>query len=348
MSKEIIDTWEVFFKNRGVGQELIDEYKLYIEGLLKNNVPIIFEFNHLSLLLGRTRPFLATAVNSTESLYREFKIPKRNGDYRVISAPYPSLLEIQNWIYDNILKNVPINSSAHGFVYKKSIVTNAKIHLGQKELLKLDLKDFFPSIKINRIISIFNHLGYNNKVSFYLASLCTLNDELPQGAPTSPMLSNIVAYRLDKRLISLAKKFDLKYTRYADDLTFSGKSIPPKYIEYINSIIEDEGFLMNKDKTRLYKTKSKRIVTGISIADGTLKVPREYKRKLKQELFFITKYGFESHIKKNKIRKLNYLESLLGKVNYWLMIEPKNETALNGRKVLLEYYKSLPTTHVFK
>jgi RNA-directed DNA polymerase len=123
--------------------------------------------------------------------------------------------------------------------------------------LKLDLKDFFPSINLNRIIFVFKSLGYPNKIAFYLASICSYNESLPQGAPTSPILSNIIAKQLDKRLISLAKKYSLKFTRYADDLTFSGKKIPAKFIEYIKNIIEDEGFVVNESKTRLYKNNRK-------------------------------------------------------------------------------------------
>ncbi|KAA6333487.1 hypothetical protein EZS27_018113 [termite gut metagenome] len=159
---------------------------------------------------------------------------------------------------------------------------------------------------------------------------------MPQGAPTSPSLSNIIASLLDKRLINLAKKYELRYTRYADDLTFSGESIPAKFIDYVRDIIVNEGFILNETKTRLYKTKSKRIVTGISVQGKSLQLPKEYKRTLRQELFFIMKYGYESHIKKKRIRKINYLDSLIGKVNFWLSIEPNNEFALKARLALYE------------
>lgn len=337
--KDILKKWRIYFENRQVRTETYELYLAYIDTLLSNNVPIIFNFDHLCLLQGRTNEYLSSVINSSENHYREFKIKKRSGGQRSITAPYIALLEMQYWIYENILKTISIHSSAHGFTHKKSILTNSSIHKGQKQLLKLDLKDFFPSIEINRIIYIFKQLGYPNSIAFYLATICCYKESLPQGAPTSPILSNIVSRKLDSRLIKFAKKFNLKYTRYADDLTFSGDNIPVKFIEYISDIINDEGFEVNETKTRLYQNKSKRIVTGISVIGKEIKVPRGYKRKLKQELHFIKKFGLDSHISKKKIRKHNYLFSIAGKVNFWLSVEPKNQNALESKKMLDEYIK---------
>jgi RNA-directed DNA polymerase len=326
--------WEAYFESRGVKDKIKEQYLLYIKRLLNKNVPIIFNLEHLSLLLGRKKDYLSSVVNSPDNHYRKFKIKKRSGGFRDITTPYPALLEIQYWIYDNILKTITFNSAAHGFTIKKSIITNSKIHAGEKQLLKIDLKDFFPSIKLNRVIFIFKELGYPNIVAFYLSSICCYEESLPQGAPTSPVLSNIVARKLDNRLINLSKKFKLKYTRYADDLTFSGNSVPAILIKYITKIVTEEGFQVNETKTRLYRSKSKRIVTGVSVIDKEIKLPRKYKRSLKQELHYIFKYGLNSHMSKKKIRKSNYLFSIAGKVNFWLSIEPKNKFALDAKKKL--------------
>lgn len=346
--KEIIKIWQTFFETRQVNKETYKQYLVYIENLLNNNVPIIFNFDHLCLLQGRTNEYLASVINSSENHYREFSIKKRSGGTRKISSPYPALLEMQYWIYNNILKTIEINSCAHGFAYKKSIITNSNIHKGQNELLKLDIKDFFTSININRIIAVFKQLGYPNNISFYLASICTFEDYLPQGAPTSPILSNIISRRLDSRLIKLAKTYNLRYSRYADDLTFSGASIPAKLIDYITEIVFEEGFEINNAKTRLYKTTGKRIVTGISVSGNEIKIPREYKRKLKQELNFIKKYGLISHISKKKIRQHNYLFSIAGKVNFWLSVEPNNKYAQESKKMLNEYISSTYNVGIMK
>lgn len=325
--KKSLNYWKSGFEKSGLKSELTEEYLSYIEPLLRNKVPVIFDFYHLCLLLGKNEAYLASVINSNVSHYRKFEIPKRSGGKRIISAPYPTLLECQSWIYANILTKIKIHSSAHGFTFKKSIITKSKLHVGQNHFLKIDLKDFFPSITMNQVITIFKSLGYTHKVSFYLAALCCYDDVLPQGAPTSPMLSNIVAKGLDNRLLKFSKKFDLKYTRYADDLAFSGDSIPVKHIEYISKIINSCGFIVNEKKTILQQEKHKRIVTGISIAEDVIKVPRAYKRKLKLEIHCIRKHGLLGHMRKHKIRNPDYLLSIIGKIHFWLSVEPYNAYA---------------------
>ncbi|MCI1785269.1 MAG: retron St85 family RNA-directed DNA polymerase [Bacteroidales bacterium] len=341
-SSQIIKKWESFYTDRGLEKELSDKYIKYITPLIEKDVPVIFNFTHLAKLLRRKNDYLASVVNSTSNHYREFKLKKRSGGFRNINAPYSALLEMQYWIYKNVLLKIPVHYCSHGFTKKKSIITNAKLHLNQNQLLKLDLSNFFPSIHLARVIKVFKSLGYTTNVSFYLASICCLNESLPQGAPTSPYLSNIIACDLDNRLIRFSKKFNLRYTRYADDLTFSGENISVKHIEYISKIVKEEGFNVNSNKTRLYKDGGRRIVTGISVADKVLKVPREYKRKLKQEIYYIEKYGLVSHIKKQKIKTPYYIESIIGKLNYWRSVEPNSEYVKNKLEILK---KMLSTNH---
>ncbi len=337
---EIIHNWRTFFIQKGLNSEFQDKYMQYVESLVPKNLPVIFETEHLSRLLGRTNIYLNSVVHSPVSYYRYFKLKKKKGGFREIAVPYPSLLECQYWIYYNILSNVKISYCAHGFAKKKSIITNAKIHVGQKELLKIDIKDFFPSITKHRVIAMFHSLGYPAGIAFNLGALCCLDDCLPQGAPTSPAISNIVTQLLDKRLFALAKKFDFKYTRYADDLAFSGESIPVKFIDYVDSIIKEEGFNINAEKTKLYKNKGKRILTGVSISTNKLKAPKTYKRDLFQELHYIKQFGLNSHMSKRKIRNPYYLNSLIGKLNYVIAIEPDNKKAREYLTYLIESDKA--------
>ncbi len=339
-NNQILENWKTFFISRGLNKEYQESYLTYIEKLLSKNIPVIFESEHLSLLLGRTTKYLNSVSFSPESHYREFKMKKRSGGYRTIDVPYPALLECQYWIYENILAKIKLNYCAHGFAKKKSIITNARIHLNQPELLKVDLENFFPSISKDRVIALFHRLGYSTEVSFYLASICCLNECLPQGAPTSPTLSNIISIKLDNRMLAFAKKFDLKYTRYADDLAISGEDLPVKFIDYISKIIEDEGFKVNSTKTKLYNGKGRRILTGVSISTDKMKAPKEYKKKLFQELYYINKHGLNSHMTKMKIRLPYYVNSLIGKLNYILSIEPDNEKAKEYRKQLIEIEKA--------
>lgn len=340
--------WEKYFSNRGLEENLQDSYLIYIDKLLSKNLPIIFESEHLSLLLGRNETYLNSVVHGAESHYRDFKLKKRNGGFRNISVPYPALLECQKWIYKNILTKVDISFYAHGFAKKKSIVTNAKIHLNQEHLLKMDLKDFFPSIKKGRVIAMFCELGYSTEVSFYLASICCENDCLPQGAPTSPSISNIISKRLDNRLFALCKKFDIKYTRYADDLAFSSANIPVRFIDYVKDIISTESFEINDSKTQLHKGKGKRIITGVAVNEKIAKAPKSYKRKLFQSLHYVEKFGLNSHRTKLKIRNPNYLESLIGKLNYVLAIEPNNDKAKKYLAMLIEIDKARTHNNVYK
>lgn len=326
-NKQIIKKWEKYFKNRGLDKSIQDSYLKYISKLLDNSLPIIFESEHLSKLLGRQESYLFSIVYASSKHYRSFKIKKKRGGFRTIDSPYPTLLECQKWIQKQILNKIKIHSSAHGFANKKSIVTNAKIHIDQNQLLKIDLKDFFPSIKKGRVIAMFCDIGYPPEVSFLLASICCLKDCLPQGAPTSPMISNVIASNLDNRIMALCKYYNYRYTRYADDITISGEKIPTRFIEYVYDIIRTESFEINNRKTVLYRGKGKRIVTGVSISSTTIKAPKLYKRTLFQKLYYIEKHGIKSHMTKLKIKNPFYVISMIGQLNYILNIEPDNKKA---------------------
>ncbi|MAA96171.1 MAG: RNA-dependent DNA polymerase [Rheinheimera sp.] len=302
--------------------------------VLLQDLPVIFELEHLSKIIGVEIRTLQKMIYCSRKFYRSFSIPKRNGSRRQIDAPYPTLLLCQKWIYENILKKTSVHHSAHGFIEKKSIITNALPHKNKKTLLKIDLKDFFPSIPLNWVVNHFLSLGYANNVSFYLASLCSLEGNLCQGAPTSPYLSNILLTGLDNRLTKLAASYCLEYTRYADDMTFSGNYIPHTLIVTIENVISSYGLSVNSEKTRLHLKKGQRIVTGISVSGDSLSVPREYKRALKQEIHFIERYGYISHVSKLKINDPLYLEKLIGKVNFWLQVEPENNFAKHALKLL--------------
>jgi hypothetical protein len=204
MAKQVT-RWKKFFEESGIQETLVETYLKYVEGLEQTGAPVIFDLKHLSLLLGRTPAYLASVINGSSSHYRVFEIPKRSGGKRQITCPFPALLECQYWIYTHILSARKIHATAHGFAINKSIITNARIHVGQEHFLKIDLKDFFPSIGINRVIAIFLSLGYTKDVSFYLAALCCYDKALPQGSPTSPVLSNLVAKGMDARLFGLAR-----------------------------------------------------------------------------------------------------------------------------------------------
>ena len=168
-TKSQMMNWTTFLERRIYNSEYLQAYTKYIERIFDGGFPVIFSLNHLSALVGIKTSYLNKMISYSKSFYREFSIPKRNGGQRIITAPYPSLLTCQRWIGNNILSKIPIHESTHGFVPHRSIVTNAKTHIGCKWLLKIDIKDFFPSIDIRRIVWIFK--THSPKVIQFLSKL---------------------------------------------------------------------------------------------------------------------------------------------------------------------------------
>lgn len=329
-----LEEWERFFQSRGISPDLVDKHLKQVGLLLESGSPVVFELEHLSLLVGIKYEVLLKMVSGSSSFYRTFSIKKRSGGSRVIEAPYPSLLSCQDWIYRNILLRQPVHACAHGYVPGKSIFTNAQAHLNTRTLLKMDLKDFFPSVGIGWVVNFFSSLRYAGNVSYFLAALCCNNGRLVQGASTSPYLTNILLRGLDERLLQLSLRHGLSYTRYADDLTFSGAYISTNFLGFVSSIVSSYGLLVNDSKTRLLIDKNKKIVTGLSVSGPELRITRELRRSIKKDVFYIGKYGFLSHVSQMKIKDPFYVESIKGKVDFWLQAEPGNAEAVECKRIL--------------
>ena len=248
------------------------------------------------------------------SHYQRFRIPKKAGGERQISAPMPRLKRAQYWILDNLLARVPIHPAAHGFAPGRSILTNAKPHVGRAVVVNLDLKDFFPTLTWKRVKGKFLGLGYPEAVATVLAMICTEPDvdeieldgqrlylargprRLPQGAPTSPALTNLICWRLDKRLSGLAAKLGFTYTRYADDMTFSASGEAAAktslLLNFVGEIVADEGFTVHPDKTRVMRAKNRQEVTGL-VVNKRIGVPRDTLRRFRALLHQIEANGPE-------------------------------------------------------
>lgn len=332
-----LELWSNYFEQQELDSWLRKIYLKYIDSLLQNNVPIIFETNHLSLIMGVERSELAKFANSSNNFYRTFTIPKRKGGARLITAPYPLLAYCQNWIYVNILKSLKLHECCFGFVEGKSVLDNANIHVGAKSLLTIDISDFFGSISISRVTKVFMNFGYSNRLSFFLASLCCYEKALPQGACTSPILSNIIAKRLDRRLFGLAQKLNLKYSRYADDITFSGDMVPRNLLGILTKIINDEGFDLNSTKTRFKSGNSKKIVTGLSVGGNEVRIIKKYKREFRKDFYFFVKNGLEEFNTISSGYDPLYLDRLIGKANYILHVEPDNNYVNNALKYMVKF-----------
>ncbi len=318
--------WFQYVDELGYSQKKTQAIKKYIGGILDKGGIVIIDIKHLASMIGVNDDILDKMIVHPERYYRSFTIPKRQGGEREICAPYPVLMMVQRWIYDNILSpSIAFPEPVVGFVPGKSVLNNAAPHLGNPFVLKMDIKDFFPSVTINRVISVFRNLGYHHRLAYGLAALCCYNGALPQGAPTSPVLSNIIAKRLDKRIIGFADKIGLTYSRYADDITLSGERIETSHIRFIEHLVKDEGFVVNQTKTQLLGPKVKKVVTGVSISSGKATIPRNMKRRIRQEAYYINRFGLKGHLKHEHISDPIYPIRLQGRFAFWKSVESENE-----------------------
>ncbi|WP_320734792.1 retron St85 family RNA-directed DNA polymerase [Enterobacter kobei] len=237
----------------------------YTQQLL--SLPILENVDDLSHSLRLPKEVISKFSFNNDRYYHRIEMEKKSGGIRHIESPLKELKAIQRWVLRYILDKLSPSSYAKGFVRKKSILDNAKPHEGNQYVLNLDLKDFFTTVQASHVYTLFKNIGYNNNIAFILTSFCTKSGYLPQGAPTSPALSNLVCLRLDHRISTYCKKRALTYTRYADDLCISGNKILilQKASYLIKDIICDEGFTINSKKEKFLGPKVRREVTGLTV-----------------------------------------------------------------------------------
>lgn len=229
--------------------------------------------------------------------YTNFEIPKKTGGKRTITAPDRFLKKIQRRI-DLILRLLFVpKPAAHGFLAKRSIVSNAKIHVAKKHVLNVDLKDFFPSVHFGRIRAVLQLHPFNLKKEFahVVANFCCFDSKLPQGAPTSPIITNIVSQKLDYKLVQLAKEHHCFFTRYVDDITFSCDKarFDDEFLKKLDEVVKSEGFTINEKKTRVQKKAVRQEVTGITVNEK-LNLQQDYIRNVRAMLNNWEKYGYEN------------------------------------------------------
>ena len=281
--------------------------------LLANQLPVITKVPQLcealNLTVSELRRLCYQREASTYSHYTRFEIPKRSGGMRAIWAPLPTLKQAQHWILHEILERLVVHGAAHGFLSGRSIATNAAEHSNSQLLVKLDIENFFPSISWKRVKGVFRKAGYPEQIATLLALLCTeapreiVQDNgktyyvalaercLPQGAPTSPALTNALCLRLDRRITGFADKAGWRYTRYADDLTFSFAADNSQAADIsrllgtVKRILGEEGFNVNVKKTHVIRQHQAQQVTGL-IVNGTQapRVSRSLKRQMRAAL----------------------------------------------------------------
>jgi hypothetical protein len=297
------------------------------------------------------------------SHYRYRWIPKRHGDYRLIESPKPTLRAIQRKILHGILDAVPPHEAAHGFRRGRSCLSHAAPHVGRRVVLRMDLRDFFGSMPAGRVHALYRTLGYPQETARYLAALCANRvppgkvlqgpgegfslswqqrkklgePHLPQGAPTSPALANLCALRLDFRLAGLARSMGAAYTRYADDLAFSGdeplRRRAERFGDEVAAIALDEGFEVNFRKTRIMHRSDRQVLTGIVVNEKTNLHRREFDR-LKATLHNCLRLGPASQ---NHEGHPDFRAHLLGRVNHLKRLNPPRGERLQALLERIEW-----------
>lgn len=335
--------------------EFIANALSYIDKLEDKHVPVIFSIPHLAIEVGMQSDFINYLINTKDNHYSFFLLQKKdkNSAPREIMAPNEELKFLQRWININILQKLEYNSHIHGFIPESSILKHAQIHHKSKYLMKIDLLKFFDTITDQRVYNMFRSIGYTKNLAWDFSKICTAKHRtsywesfstedystlsqhincnpnvLPQGAPTSPLLANLVATHLDVRIGGLAKKMNFKYTRYADDLCFSSdkaKDLPS--LDFVTKIIQEEGFFVNKNKVKYSKTGMKQYVTGLVISNpNAISVSKKKRREIFSHLYYANKYGIESHILKLKSKGAkfsNFQNWLLGNISFHYSIDKK-------------------------
>ena len=272
----------------------------------------------LSLLYGLS--------NHTEEHYQKIQIPKRNGAWRTLYVPDSLLKYVQKQILHRVLARLPVSYCASAYKKDCSLKENAAPHTGKSIVLKLDILDFFGNITY---ISVYQHAFpgelFPPPVRTLLAHLCCYRDFLPQGAPTSPYISNLVLFPFDRYMERWCKNQNITYTRYCDDLTFSGSFEPEAVIRKVSSFLLRMGFEINPKKMKICPQGQRQIITGIVVNEKT-QVPKAYRRNLRQEIYYIEKFGLSEHLAHIHLDLTpeKYLEHLKGKLRYVLQINPQD------------------------
>lgn len=343
---------EILFLGRGVSGGL-GQTESRIEALEAAGLPVFSAPAELAAALEMSISDLRFLTYerpvSRTSHYVQFKIPKKAGGERLIAAPRPRLKAAQRCVLDQILSRLPATDAAHGFRRGRSIVSNARPHAGKDVVVNIDLKDFFPSLSYRRVKGMFQGLGYSESVATVLGLLCTAADtepvtldgerfhvatserHLPQGAPSSPAITNQICRKLDNRLAGLAERFGFVFTRYADDITFSGSGEAAAKVKdllrFARRIIGDEGFVVHPDKVRVLRRGRRQEVTGLTVNTRPA-VERRKLRAFRATLFQVEKDGPDG---KRWGQSDDVLAALQGFANYVFMVDPERGAPLRER-----------------
>ena len=311
-------------------------------------LPFLMDDHQLATFLAVGRKMLYQLARQTKEAYHPVQIPKKGGGVRQLFVPEPRLRSIQDKIYRHILIHLPISPHATAYRTGGSLRDNAAPHVGRRYVLKLDVADFFGSIHYDQVLRVLSETpGLSRQTAWLLSELCCLDGVLPQGAPTSPALSNLVLDRMDRTLGCWCQIQGITYTRYCDDLTFSADCPLEEAYKKAGNLLRDMGFSLNEKKTRFLTRATRQQVTGLTVNEK-VSVPNDYKRALRQELYYALRYGLREAIFEGKRTAFlrdgqpdpeRYRAHLLGRAQYVLQIEPENRWFQEAKKRFRETKK---------
>ena len=288
--------------------------------------------------LGISAQSLYAVSNQLSRHYHSVTIPKRGGGERPLGVPDHTLKFIQRRITEVLLMHMPISPYATAYRYGGSTARNALPHIGKHQLLQLDIHNFFGSVLYSTVKDkVFPTEIYAENLRVLLTMLCYHQDALPQGAPSSPAISNILLRDFDERVGQWCGERHIAYTRYCDDMSFSGVFDAKEVLCFVQQELQREGYYLNERKTHLTHPGQRQMVTGIVVNQG-LSIPADYRRMLRQELHFCQKYGVHEHLAHLNLScsEREYLQKLLGRVNYVLSVMPEKREMQQYRRWLLD------------
>lgn len=274
-------------------------------------------------ILSLEKAFLQKHLRLCPLLYIDIPLKKKDGTPRPIRAPKDKLKIIQRAILKNILSDIKLPQCCYGFSRNKSIIENAKIHSRNDFLLNLDIQDFFPSVHYKKVQQIFKDIGLNEEISSILCGLTTYEYRLPQGAPTSPFLASFALSNLDYRLMKLAESNHLTYTRYFDDVSFSGNKRVIALEKTIMQIIKQEGYKVKMSKRKLFEKGQEKEVNGILIINKKLALKNT--KELFDYVSDIRKYGLSKLEGDNPEKEK---QSIQGKISFLKLVDVALSTEL--------------------
>lgn len=277
-------------------------------------------------------------THNINKAYQTAYITKVNGKKREINKPDSLLKKYQKAIYKNILTKISVSAYATAYHKGSSLRYSTAVHTGKPMILKLDIKNFFGSILYKSVQEMFINQGYDYFISTTLATLCCYKGRLPQGTSTSPAISNIIMREFDEKVADFCRERNIAYTRYSDDMTFSGDFDKTEIIAFVESNLYNLGFRLNKKKTKLIQQGQRQTVTGV-VVNKKQQLLKGYRKKIRQEVYYCQKYSVKSHILNANLTDYmrpngdvyykEYLLNLYGRINYALQINPCDTEMLN-------------------